>query len=214
MPKTPHTTRNAEQTKRDILHTALEEFASFGLAGARVDRIAEAMQTTKGMIYYYFGNKEGLYKAVLEQIYTELRKEEEGLSLKELPPLTALERLIDFSIDYHEKHSAFVRLVMIENINDAHYLRETGLDSIARYKILTALDDIIERGRLSGVFKREIYPVDLHLLYSSFCFYRISNRATVNTILGLNMLNSDNAKRHKRMIKDAIIAYMTSSSDN
>lgn len=206
--KNSHSVRDSEQTKVNILGVALKEFATFGLAGARVDRIADAMHTTKGMIYYYFGNKEGLYKAVLEKVYPTLRSEERRLSLDTLPPVEAIETLIDFTMDYHERHNDFVRLVMIENINHAQYLHKTGIDSTISYSIFAALNDIVDRGLKSGVFKRNAYPVDLHIFYTSFCFYRISNHATTNVVLGLNTLNSDNKARHRRLLKDIILSYL------
>ena len=60
--------REAETSRGEILAVATEEFAQRGLAGARVDAIAERTRTSKRMIYYYFGSKEGLYKAVLEHV--------------------------------------------------------------------------------------------------------------------------------------------------
>jgi AcrR family transcriptional regulator len=64
--------------RADILKVATEEFAAYGLAGARVHAIAKRTRTTKGMIYYYFGSKEQLYIAVIEQIYLSIRSAEEN----------------------------------------------------------------------------------------------------------------------------------------
>ena len=64
---------DAERSKADILAVATEEFATHGLSGARVDAIAERTRTSKRMIYYYFKGKEGLYRAVLEKAYSEIR---------------------------------------------------------------------------------------------------------------------------------------------
>jgi AcrR family transcriptional regulator len=55
---------DAEQTKRRLLEAATADFAHHGIAGARVDRIAEAARTNKQMIYAYFGNKDTLFDAV------------------------------------------------------------------------------------------------------------------------------------------------------
>ena len=64
---------DAERSKADILAVATEEFATYGLSGARVDAIAKRTRTSKRMIYYYFKGKEGLYRAVLEKAYSEIR---------------------------------------------------------------------------------------------------------------------------------------------
>jgi AcrR family transcriptional regulator len=62
-----------EGTKRNIIEIATEEFAGKGFSGARVDDIAARTKTSKRMIYYYFGGKEGLYIAVLEAAYRNIR---------------------------------------------------------------------------------------------------------------------------------------------
>ena len=71
------TLRDAERSMQDILAVATEEFAFNGLSGARVDQIAERTRTSKRMIYYYFNGKEGLYQAVLEKAYMDIRSLEE-----------------------------------------------------------------------------------------------------------------------------------------
>src|SRR4051794_19882832 len=68
-----------DRTRADIIAMATEEFASAGFSGSRVDVIAERTRTSKRMIYYYFGSKEGLYLATLEKVYGELRAAEMNL---------------------------------------------------------------------------------------------------------------------------------------
>lgn len=59
--------RDSSATKARLLDAAFSEFAAYGIAGARVDRIAEAAQANKRLIYVYYGNKEQLFDAVLQQ---------------------------------------------------------------------------------------------------------------------------------------------------
>jgi AcrR family transcriptional regulator len=59
--------RDAQATQERLLTAATEEFAQFGLAGARIDRIAQRAGTNKRMIYVYFGDKDGLYDAVIQR---------------------------------------------------------------------------------------------------------------------------------------------------
>ncbi|GBR67452.1 TetR/AcrR family transcriptional regulator [Gluconobacter kanchanaburiensis] len=205
------TSRDADQTRQNILEVALKEFSEYGLTGARVDRIAKGTRTTKGMIYYHFGDKDGLYKAVLEEIYPKLRKSEEKLDKSNLSPIEELEKIIDFTFEYHKNNENFVRMVMIENINNGETLRKTDVDTGVSQNILMELSSILIRGQKEKVFNRNISPIDLHLLYTSFCFYRVSNHHTVSTVLGMNMLSSSNSIRHKRLVKDVIIAYLLSS---
>src|SRR5215207_3651751 len=111
--------RDADQTRRDILAAAAAEFSEKGYAGGRVDDIAARTSCTKRMIYYYFGGKEGLYAAVLEQAYGGMRDAEGALRLDELPPVEAMQRLVETTFDHHAAHPDFVRLVSGENIEGA-----------------------------------------------------------------------------------------------
>jgi AcrR family transcriptional regulator len=61
------TARNSAATKERLLEAATDEFALHGIAGARVDRIATAAQANKQLIYAYFGSKEGLFDAALDE---------------------------------------------------------------------------------------------------------------------------------------------------
>src|SRR5580698_7326663 len=113
-----------EQTKRNILDVATQEFSAMGLTGARVDAIAERTNTTKRMLYYYFESKEGLYQAVLEKVYGDIRALEQDLHVSELDPVEGMRKLVEFTFDYHDRHRDFVRLVTIENIHGAKFVEQ------------------------------------------------------------------------------------------
>src|SRR5687767_860481 len=104
-------TRQPEQTRRAILDGAIAEFSEEGYSGGRVDDIAARTRTTKRMIYYYFGGKEQLFAAVLEEMYGGMRDAEQALRLEALPPGEALRRLVEVTFDHHAAHPEFVRLV-------------------------------------------------------------------------------------------------------
>src|SRR5918994_550957 len=93
----PGRKNDPERVKQDILKIATEEFARNGLAGARVNAIADRTRTTKAMIYYYFGSKEGLFAAVIEAAYGRIRAAEAALELDALGPEEALRRLVEFT---------------------------------------------------------------------------------------------------------------------
>src|SRR5215510_13914583 len=88
---------DAERTKADILAVATEEFATYGLSGARVDAIAERTRTSKRMIYYYFKGKEGLYRAVLEKAYSEIRSLDSHEGIEDAEPAEAIRRIIEIT---------------------------------------------------------------------------------------------------------------------
>ena len=196
------------KTREDILRVATEEFSAYGLSGGRVDAIAEKTRTSKRMIYYYFGSKEGLYLAVLEKAYRKIRSLEADLELAGMPPVEALRTLIASTFDHDENNPDFVRLVSIENIHHANHMKRSSEIGELNISIVKTIGDILERGRKEGVFRREIDAVDLHMLISAFCFFRVSNRYTFGTIFHRDLSSPDLYDRHKQMISDAVIAYV------
>jgi len=191
---------------------AREEFAANGLSGARIDTIAARMNTNKRMIYYYFGSKEGLYLAALEQVYGDIRRMEQELDLDRLTPADAVRRLIEFTFDYQEAHPDFVRMVSIENIHHGRHLAKSERLRNLNTSVIEQLDAILRRGCQAGAFRSGIGPVDLHMLISAFCFFRVSNRHTFGALFGQDLGAAKLRKRHKRMICDAILGLLELAS--
>lgn len=196
--------RDADATKANILSVAIEEFASKGLAGSRVDEIAERTHTVKRMIYYYFGSKEGLYRAVLEHAYDHIRTIESDLDLESLPPLAALRQLVQVTFDYHNKHPEFVRLVMNENIHKGAHIGHLASIKERNRTVIATLRRLIERGTKAGDFRPEIDPIELHMSISALCFYNVSNRYTFSTIFGRDMTSPKAASARREVVADMI----------
>src|SRR3954466_3538085 len=144
--------RDVERRRAVIGEVATPEFADQGYDGARVDEIAAKTRTTKRMIYYYFGGKEGLYLAVLEEAYRHIRALEQQLDVEHLEPVDALRRLAELTFDHHESHQDFVRLVAIENIHYAEHLQRSESREVLAAPALDVLRRIMERGRAAGLF--------------------------------------------------------------
>lgn len=171
-------TNDPERTMADIIDVATREFAEKGLAGARIDVIADAMRTSKRMIYYYFGSKEGLYVRVLEEAYRRIRAIETELHLEDLGPEDALRRLVAFTVDYQLANPDFIRLVMTENIHRGEYLAQSKLIQKLNVPAIEGLRGVYERGVKAGVFRAGLDPVDLHMSISALSFFNTANRHT------------------------------------
>ena len=197
-----------EETKRNILDVATAEFSAMGLAGARVDAIAERTHTTKRMLYYYFGSKEGLYEAVLDKVYGDIRALEQDLHVGELEPMEGMRRLVEFTFDYHDRHRDFVRLVSIENIHGAKYLEQMKTFRSRNASAIVTIEDLLARGVASGQFRDDIDPIDLHLMISSLCFHRVANRSTFGAAFGRDPSHPRLRAKHREMIVDAILRYV------
>jgi AcrR family transcriptional regulator len=201
--------RDADRTRAEILDVATEEFATRGLAGARVDEIAAKTRTTKRMIYYYFGSKQGLYVAVLERAYAQIRSLEQRLDVEHLDPARAMRSLAELTLDHHASHPAFIRLVSIENIHHADHLRTSPMLSSLAAPAVDVLGRILERGRTAGLFRDDVDALDVHMIISSFCVFRIANRHTFQAVFGRDMLDPRSADHHRRMIGDLVLEYLT-----
>ncbi len=204
-PRKADRSRDSEHTKADILTVATKEFATHGLSGARIDTIAALMRTSKRMIYYYFGSKEGLYLAVLEKAYSDIRAVEATLPLDSLDPGEALRRLVEQTFENDDANEDFVRLVAIENIHlGRHFAKVDSLRKINSGAIET-IGKILNRGRAAGIFREDLDPVDIHMAISALCFFRVSNRYTFGKIFDVDLSNRNRRRKHKRMIMEAVL---------
>ena len=175
-------TNDPARTMAGILEVATHEFADKGLAGARIDEIAAATRTSKRMIYYYFGSKDGLYLAVLEEAYRRMRSIEADLHLGDLEPVAALRRLVEFTYDHHRDNEDFIRLVMSENIHRAEYLRQSQSMRELNVKAIDTIRELYERGVAQGVFRAGLDPVDIHAAISALTVFNVANRYTFGAI--------------------------------
>jgi AcrR family transcriptional regulator len=200
--------RDAERTKAEILEVAQQEFARHGYAGARVDEIAARMRTTKRMIYYYFGSKERLYIAVLEKAYAEVRAVERGVDVHHLAPVEAIRTLAELTFDHHDAHRDFIKLVAIENIHQAEHIRKSQVLAGLGTPVLDLIEAILDAGTASGDFVTEADAIDVHMLISSFCFFRVANRHTFEALFGRDMTAPRHRDRLRRMVGEMIVAYL------
>ncbi len=174
----PGRTNDPEATMANILEVATREFAEKGLAGARIDEIAALTRTSKRMIYYYFGSKEGLYIAVLEESYRRIRHIETDLHLEDLDPEAALRRLVAFTCDYQRENPEFIRLVLNENLHHGEFLARSQTIQTLNVPAIHGLRSVYERGVAAGVFRDGLDPVDLHMSISALSVFNVANRHT------------------------------------
>jgi AcrR family transcriptional regulator len=203
--------RSPEATKQDIIEVATREFARNGLSGARVDEIAEKTGSSKRMIYYYFGDKEGLYLAVLEDAYRRVRATEAGLDLEHLPPVEALRKLVEFTFDHHHSHEAFIRLVMIENIHHGDYLARSRTIQDLNVSAIGELERIYQRGLQDGVFRKGLTAIELHWQISALCFFNVSNRATFSRIFRVDLTSKKAVARLRAQVVEMILRNVLKS---
>ena len=201
-------TNDPERTKANILEVAAAEFGEKGLAGARIDEIAAATQTSKRMIYYYFGSKEGLYLAVLEESYRRVRDIEGELHLQDLEPEQALRRLVAFTFDHHLNNENYIRLVMSENINRGQYLAQSTHIQELNVPAIAAIKHLYDRGVKAGEFRTGLDPVDIHASISALSFFNVSNRHTFGLIFKLDTRSSAYITHRRENVIEMVVRFM------
>ena len=201
-------TNDPARTMADILEVAMREFADKGLAGARIDVIAEAMRTSKRMIYYYFGSKEGLYIAVLEEAYRRMRAIEADLHLEDLPPEDALRKLVGFTLDYQRANPEFIRLVMTENIHRGEYIRQSREIQQLNVPAIQGLRSVYERGVAAGVFRAGLDAVDLHMSISALSVFNIANRHTFSLIFQRDFDSAESIVARRDSVIEMIVRFV------
>lgn len=146
---------NKESSSRErILDGAAEEFAAAGFAGARIDRIARRTRLNVRMIYYHFGSKKGVYRAVLEHIYERMS----GI-LAELPPSAGTRALEAFGryFDLLSDEPRFADVLVRELLDGAKHLKALARE---RPELFRRVHDHARELIAQGIAAGELKPLD------------------------------------------------------
>jgi AcrR family transcriptional regulator len=200
--------RQPDVTRRNILDAALYEFAAKGLAGARVDEIAERSGSNKRMIYEYFGNKEGLWLTVLERAYERMREEEHAIDVARMSPVEGMRYLMEFNFKFCSRNPEFIALLNAENLHKASFLRNSKKIRELYTPLLVVITDLLQRGQKDGVFRKGIDPVELYTTIAALGFFYFSNIHTLSTIFGRNLLSPKQQKIRLDHSIEVVLGYL------
>lgn len=200
--------RDADRSQSTILAAARDEFAEYGLGGARVDRIAERAGLNKRLIYYYFDDKERLFQEVLEQAYRDIRAEEAQLHLLDLDPPTAVRRLVEFTWNYYLAHPEFLTLLNSANLHKARHLAESKRARELNSPLIETLAAVLERGRREGTFRGGVDPVQLYVSIAGMAYFYLSNSYTLSAIFGRELLAPKARSERLSHMTDVILGYL------
>src|SRR5687767_13470463 len=201
-----------EANRARIIRAAIDEFAARGFKGASMDAIAARTLTTRALINYYFGGKETLYIAVLEQVYAEIREAEAELDLDHLAPADALRRIVEFTYGYYLAHEGFVRLVVAENQARGRHLRKSKAMRTLNRPIIDRLAGVIERGQAAGLFRPGVDAVEVHKSIAALGMFNVTNRYTFGAIFQREMGAKGDVERRRDMVAGMILSYLTNFS--
>ena len=206
-PPRPLSTR-AAATRARILDAALAEFTAKGLAGARVDEIAERGGVNKRMIYAHFGSKDDLWLAILEDAYAAKRHEENLVDVAGLPPREAITRLVAFNLRYTAAHPTFVALLNQENLHRAAYLSRSERVKALYTPLLSRIKDVLARGAAEGVFRCDVDPMQLYVTMVALGHFYVANHHTLSNIFGTGLMAEEALARRERHCIDVVLGYL------
>jgi AcrR family transcriptional regulator len=200
--------RDADRSALAILAAARDEFAEHGLGGARMERIAERAGLDKRLIYYYFGNKDRLFRAVLEHTYLDIREAEKQLHLNDLPPAQAVRRLTEFTWNYYLAHPEFLTLLNSANLHRARHLEGSARAVELNTPLIQTLGGVLERGRAAGTFRGGIDPLQLYISIAGLCYFYLGNNHTLSAIFGRDLMSPKARNERLSHICDVILGYV------
>lgn len=200
--------QRSERTQQQILAAAEAEFADKGLAGARVDTIAEESGVNKQMIYYYYGSKEYLYLAVLERAYAAMRQSERELNLENLNPMEAIRKLVEFKFSYYAMNPTIIRLLAGENMQNAKFLKQSSRLRDMHISLIDVLQTVLAAGEKNKTVRPGIDPVQLYFSIAALSYFYFANAATLSAAFGRPLASSDELKKRTDHAIDVILTYV------
>jgi AcrR family transcriptional regulator len=197
--------QSAQATRETLLKAAIKVFGKQGLTGARVEQISRAAKSHDRMIYYYFGSKEALFVAVIEETYRRFNEAEARLALDLSQPVQALRDVIAFMWGYYQKHPEFITLLNSENLHRGRHIGKSSKAGEYSSPALEVLSRVLGSGVQAGLFRPELRARDVYLMIASMGYFYLSNRYTLSTFLGESLEDPAALAQWQQFITDAVL---------
>lgn len=204
----PGNRRNSARNQERILRAATAEFARHGLGGARVDRIAARAGANKRMLYYYFGNKDELFLAVLEAAYARIRNAEKALRLEDVDPEEAIRRLVAFTWNYYLAHPEFMTLLNSENLHRGRHVRRSRRVAAMHSPFVATIREVLERGARAGKFRDGVDAVQLYISIAGLGYFYLSNRYTLSAIFQRDLMAPRSRAGRLKHMTELVLGYL------
>ncbi len=199
----------AAATREAILKAAIKVFAKNGFEGGRVEEISRLAKSYDRMIYYYFGSKEALFVAVLEEIYRRFNEAESRLVLDLAQPSQALRDVIAFMWAYYQQHPEFISLLNSENLHRGRHIGrhivQTQRAGEYASPALAVLGQVLSSGAQAGLFRADLRARDVYLMMASMGYFYLSNRFTLSAFLGENLEDPASLVHWQGFVTEAVL---------
>ncbi|MFZ0797250.1 MAG: TetR/AcrR family transcriptional regulator [Terriglobales bacterium] len=198
-----------EESRASILKAAVAEFAELGIAGARTDAIARAAHVNKALLYYYFKDKDSLYEAVLDQVFSGLRAQVMPVLESKLPPRQKMLEYLAAYFDYIAENPQFPRVVQAEWMRSGAK-GSAPMQRIAREyfrPIFEKLVDVLREGIKAGEF-RAVNPMDFLPSVAAVIVFYFAAAPVMKTLLKVDPLSKGRIRERRAFVLDFISAAL------
>ncbi|UOD50139.1 TetR family transcriptional regulator [Orrella daihaiensis] len=201
--------RSAQLTRDSVLKAAIKVFAKYGLNGGSIEKISSAAKSHDRMIYYYFGNKEGLFVAVLEETYRRFNEAEAKVEIDPKDPVLSLKKLVEFIVNYYHDHPEFVIILNSENLHRGKHIAKSELAQEYSSKAISVFSEVLLAGQKKGVFRDDLSPRDLYMMVAAMGYFYQSNRYTLSAFLGEKLEKTETFSAWEQFVMDAVLRTVT-----
>lgn len=197
--------RSAQLTRESILKAALRVFSKYGLNGGSIEKISSAAKSHDRMIYYYFGNKEGLFVAVLEESYRRFNEAEARVKIDPDDPVASLCRIVHFIVHYYQQHPEFVTILNSENLHRGKHVVKSRKAKEYSSTAISVFDEVLKAGKAKRLFRQDIRGRDLYMMVAALGYFYQSNRYTLSAFLGEKLESDETFSAWETFVMDAVL---------
>jgi AcrR family transcriptional regulator len=201
----------SEHLESRVLDAAIEEFAEHGFSGARIERISQRAGTVDRMLYYYYGNKDRLYQAVLEKIYADMISAQRDFVLPD-DPVDAMRQLVQHSWDHYVSHPNLVRLLMNENLLRGRHIQQSNPVKKTLFPLVETVATILANGQKKGVFRADTTTEHVLMTIMSLGFFYVSNQYTCSTWMGGDIMKPARRTAWRAHICEVVLGHLQPKS--
>jgi TetR/AcrR family transcriptional regulator len=197
-----------EESRAAILKAAVAEFAEHGIAGARTDAIARAAHVNKALLYYYFKDKDALYEAVLDHVFSGLRARVMPVLESKLPPRQKMLEYLGAYFDYIAANPRFPRVVQAEWMRSgAGTARMQRVAQEYFRPIFGKLVGVLQEGIAAGEF-RAVNPMDFLPSVAAVIVFYFTAAPLMKTLMKMDPLSEKRIRERRAFVLDFISAAL------
>ena len=197
-----------EESRAAILKAAVAEFSEHGIAGARTDAIARAAHVNKALLYYYFKDKDALYEAVLDHVFSGMRARVMPVLESGLPPRQKMLEYLGTYFDYIAANPRFPRVVQREWMRSG--AGTARMQRVAkRYfrPIFEKLVGVLRDGIEAGEF-RAVNPMDFLPSVAAVIVFYFAAAPVMKTLLKVDPLSEERIRERRAFVLEFISAAL------